>query len=544
MNMHPVYDGIALRKFRLVYSESQNFISTFLVKRYNEIAGAWIDRQKLTYNPAFAREAVDEFARAMIQRSSEIQRVGGDLLFQQQVEGLRGGVDRKESSMDAFNAMNVVGELMAMGSVGIYVDNDAANPVTLAEETSPYIYSYKAEDILNWKYTNGKLTTLVLRDWFYEEDNGLPSYRQYRYRRLDLTSEGVTVQYENYKGEKVSGPTLQLTRIPFILLSLPHSLLQETADYQITLLNIASAGAYQVWAANFPLYTEQYSPMDDLAKGVRDNKDATKPDRTLEIGTISGIRYPMNTERPSWIHPSSEPLTATMRYMDKMKEEIRQLTALAITNLAPQAASAESKAQDRLGLESGLAVIGMLLQAGENDLSTIWHEYKGGKPTEINYPAEYSLLSEEERRAKAKELKDLQHAVPSRTFQRETAKSIATALHAHRVTEEALRKMHDEIEKSPVPTSDPLVLGSDHEAGFVSDETASIGRGYAEGEAEKAREDHALRIARIQAAQTSEGSRGLKDLDTNPGTSADNEKKITQDPTKTDNGAKPVRGEA
>jgi hypothetical protein len=71
-----------------------------------------------------------------------------------------------------------------------------------------------------------------------------------------------------------------------------------------------------------------------------------------------------------------------------------------------------------------------------------------------------------------------------------------------------------------------------------------------EDEALKAREDHALRIARIQAAQSAEklpsenaGARGIKDLDTNPGSSAKNEKTLTQDPAKIDTGSKPVRGE-
>jgi len=561
MNLNPLYDGLTLRKYRYTYSESDQFIATFLIQRYNEVAEAWLDRQKLSYNPAFAREAVDEFARALVQRSSEIKRIGGSPLYQKQINGLEGGVDRKCSSMDSFNALNVIGELMAMGSVGIYVDNDPVTPTTLADQTRPYIYPYKAEDILNWYYKDGNLQSLLLRDWVEELDEyGLPSYRKFNYRLLRLLDGKVKVTMFDTSNTQTSSVDLDLETIPFVHLTLPHSLLKDTANYQIALLNAASAGIYQVWASNFPLYTQQYTNFSDLMKGAKVNKTApedTTDERKIQLGTTTGVQYPLGTERPAWIHPSSEPLKASQSYMTQLKEEIRQLTALAITNLTTSA-SAESKVQDRLGLESGLSVIGMTLQTGENRLSKIWHEYKGGKPAEIHYPEKYELLGEAERRENAKELKDLQHAVPSRIFQKETAKVIATTLHGHRVPNTTLLEMHDEIEQSPVPTADPEVLKADHEAGFVSDETASIGRGYKKGEATKAREDHALRIARIQAAQASEkvptgndtenktnaGARGVKDLDTNPGQAAKDEKTLTQDSTKTDTGKKPVRGKA
>ena len=538
MITHPSYDGLLLRKYRLVYTESDAFIDRYLVKRYNEVYDAWKDRRGLSYNPAFAREAVDEFARAMVQRSSEIKRIGGHPLYLQQVRGLKGGMDRQHSTMDAFNATHVIGELMAMASVGIYVDNDPFQPKTLAEETRPYLYTYKAEDILNWRYVNGELVTVVLRDWYEElDDSGLPSSKLYRYRRLDLVPEGVKVSFINTDGDIERTLTLDLPMIPFVHLKLSQSLLKDTARYQIALLNVASAGTYQVWAANFPLYTQQYNPFTDLMK--KDEEIEPEKARKLEMGTMTGIEYPQNTERPAWIHPSSEPLRATQAYMDQMKEEIRQLTALAITNLSPKMASAESKAQDRMGLESGLSVIGMTLQTGENKISEIWHQYKGGKPAEIHYPEKYELLGESERRETSKELKELQHAVPSRTFQKETAKTIAETLHGHRVPHEILQKIQKEIEESPVPTADPDVLRSDHESGFVSDATASIGRGYEDDEAEKAREDHALRIARIQAAQT---SAVISDMDPNPDSGKD-QKELSQDPTKTDTGEKLVRGE-
>lgn len=542
MNVHPTYDSTLLTKYRLTYSDPNGFMDNYLYQRYNEEASAWADRQRLRHNPAFAREAVDEFARALVQRSSEIKRIGGHPIYQKQVEGLDGGVDRQGNSMNAFLSKFIIGELMAMGSVGIYVDNDPFTPNTLVSETRPYIYSYIAEDILNWHYVNGELVAVLLKDQTELLEDSLPFGYATQYRKMTKTNEGVYVEILNDKDEVQSQIFLQLPHIPFVRLSIPYSLLRDTADYQITLLNIRSAETYLAWSGNFPLYTEQYDPHQELARRVDAGDTKTK------IGTLTGIRYPRNTERPQWIHPSSEPLEIAMKEVENLKQEIRQLTALAVTNLSSRLVSAESKQKDREGLESGLSVIGMALQSAENLISREWHAYKKAKPAEVQYPRKYELLGEEERRANAKELNDLQHAVPSVTFQKETAKVIATTLHGHRVPHDTLVGMYNEIDKSPVPTADPEILRSDHEAGFVSDETASIGRGYKKGEAIKAREDHALRIARIQAAQSANninaGARGVKDLDANAGSSATNEKTLAQDPTKTDNGSKPVRGKA
>lgn len=535
---HPTYDSTLLTKYRYTYSDPAQFMLTYLYKRYDEEDSAWMDRQRLKHNPAFAREAVDEFARALVQRSSEIKRVGGHPLYHRLVEGLDGGIDRQGNSMNAFLSKFIIGELMAMGSVGVYVDNDSYTPNTLVAESRPYIYSYTAEDILNWHYADGELQALLIRDHVEKLEDNLPVGYEWNYRKILKVDGGVYVQILDESEEILSESFLALPHIPFVRLSIPYSLLRDTADYQITLLNIRSASTYLTWSGNFPLYTEQYNPHAELAR------KADPDDTKTKVGTLTGVRYPQGTERPQWVHPSSEPLKVTMEQEEKLKQEIRQLTALAITNLSTRLVSAESKQRDREGLESGLSVIGMALQSAENQISTYWHDYKRAKPAEIQYPRKYELLGEEERRANAKELNDLQHAVPSVAFQKETAKIIASTLHGHRVPYDILMRMHKEIDESPVPTADPEILKSDHEAGFVSDETASIGRGYKAGEAVKAREDHAQRIARIQAAQSAEGPRGVKDLDTNPGQSAKDEKTLAQDPSKTEDGSKPVRGKA
>jgi hypothetical protein len=95
----------------------------------------------------------------------------------------------------------------------------------------------------------------------------------------------------------------------------------------------------------------------------------------------------------------------------------------------------------------------------------------------------------------------------------------------------------NEIDKSPFTTSDPEMIIQAVETGLVGEETASLALGFAKGEVEKARKDHAERIARVQAAQTSAdvpsdekpGARGIKDLAVTGG-EASQERAGKQDP--------------
>ncbi len=565
---HPSYNSVLMDKYRLTYSNSEMFKMRYLRKRHDEDDGAWNDRQALCYNPAFAREAIDEFARALIQRSADISRIGGHELFRAQCRGLYGGVDRENSSMNAFFAAQVIPELLPMGSVGVYVDYNRISGATLAhvDKSLPYLYTYRAEDILNWvirKNSSSVLEAVLLRDYVEELDDKtkLPIGIVAQYRHLYLTPNGLRVDIYDDEGNAIETFESGMQQIPFTIISLPWSLMRDTADYQITLLNLTSADAYYAWAANFPLYTQQFDPYDprntqEVKTRDDENEEIGSEDpsikynrRRVAIGTTTGVEYPMGSERPAWIHPSPEPLNASIKKEEQLKEEIRQLTALAITALSLKMASAESKRKDREGLESGLSTIGLTLQSAENRISSIWHAYKNKdmNPTQIFYPEKYELKTEEDRRANAKELKDLQHAVPSRIFQKQVAKQIAQVMHGHRVTETELNKIFTEIDASPVPTADPEILRSDHEAGFVSDQTASIGRGYGEDEAEKARQDHADRLARIKEAQQSlvesnPGARGDKDNDLDPGNSGHQEKATSQNSHTQETGMKPVRG--
>jgi hypothetical protein len=312
----------------------------------------------------------------------------------------------------------------------------------------------------------------------------------------------------------------------------------DVADYQIAHLNLASSDLNYALKSNFPFYTEQFSPLSEIpnvrppdATGESsETQEAVKP--KLNVGASQGRRYSKGLERPGFIHPSPEPLIASMDKQKLMKEEIRQLVNLAVTNIEPIQASAESKEIDERGLEAGLSYIGMELQFGERQIGEIWSEYEGSTsyPT-INYPENYSLKDDADRRREAKELNELKDNVPSPTYQKEIVKQIATITVGPKVPLDELKKIHSEIDGAANVATDPKTIKEDHEAGFVSTATASKLRGYDEKEAAAAKTDHAERLARIKAAQQDATARGVDDEGMNPDASKDEKKD------------KPVRGE-
>ena len=71
------------------------------------------------------------------------------------IEGYKGGVDKRGSSMTTFMGRDVLPELLTMARVGVFVDMPPlSETTTLAEKGEfdrPYLYWYKAEDIRSWR---------------------------------------------------------------------------------------------------------------------------------------------------------------------------------------------------------------------------------------------------------------------------------------------------------------------------------------------------------------------------------------------------------
>ena len=565
---HPLYEERYRdwQKWRLTYAGGQLFIDRYLRKfSSRESTDAYTRRKEITYNPAFAKAAVDEIKNSIFNRFVDIDRNGGSKTYQKSVKGEDQGVDLLGSSMNSFVGRIILPELLVMSRVGVFVDMPEISGVTVVEALGkhPYLYIYKAEDIQSWTYDEGsnsnEFTNILLRDYYttYDADTGLATGCASRYRRLWIDDGQVMVQFYNDDGEKTykngeksegisSIIALNIPKIPFIMVEISDSLLAEVANYQIALLNLASSDMAYALNANYPFYTEQFDPRatNEFSRragqeegGEFDDATSGKGD-TINVGPTQGRRYPLGADRPDFIHPSSEPLKASMDKQEQLKREIRQLVNLAVTNLQPKMASAESKGLDRQGLESGLSYIGLELENMERKIADYWGMYEKEKPATIFYPEDYSIKSPEDSRKEAEDLAKQLPLVPSDTFRKQLCKKIAELLLGRSMESAKFDKMMKEIESAKGMTADFETIKAHVEMGIVDLETASEISGYPKGTVEKAAKDHADRLARIAETQTPNNglvngaARGNPAADPNGTAGGSKEKQASKDTTK------------
>lgn len=567
-------------KWRLAFEGGRLFKDEYLVRfSKRETKDDFDKRKKITYVPAHAKSAVLDVRNSIYQRMIDITRMGGAKSYQEAIKGLDKGVDNKGSSMDVFIGKEVLTELCVMGKVGVYIDKPAIEERATLDQTRgirPYLYYYQAEDIFSWRFdAQNNLTHVLLRDrnFRYDEETNLIDGIEEQFRLLSKTDQGVEVRFFDIAG-KVHSPNIEvpggsvktlteveskrallnLREIPFVIGDLSHSLMTDIADIQIALLNMSSADVAYSLRSNFPFYVEQYHPQEVMnhtrpAGAVGTAVEAKKAGKKeVNVGSQGARRYPKGVEAPRFINPDADPLRVSMEKQGQLREEISQILNLSVSNLKPIRASAESKQQDDSGLEAGLSAIGLTLETLERGIGRIWAQYEGAQtePT-IKYPSTYQVRSEADRRREAKEIQELIPGIPSKTFQKEAVKDMVHILAGHKLEEDTLKQISDEIDEAPVVVTDPDTIWGDHEAGLVSTETASKARGYADGEAEQAAKDHAERLARIAAAQSAESNenmaaRGVPDADPNQ----DSGKEERDEANNTDTNettADPTRGE-
>lgn len=529
-------------KFRKTFIGGDNFKDEYLhMFSQREDSADFAERKLVTYSPTHAKAAINEIKNSIYQRMTDVTRKGGPRSYTQAIEGQNSGVDLKSNTMTGFIGKLVLPELLSMGKVGIFVDKDKFVGLGTKEDNKgvrPYLYLYKAEDILSWDYdVDMKLKSVLLRAFEpHKNEWGLVISYNTAYRLFNKVEEGVKVTYYNAGGAYISEDIMELAEIPFVISQLSQSLLYDVADIQIALLNLASADINYSLKSNYPFYVEQFDVQADLyarqAKATISDDgtttvetgtaDAEKASQKYEIetGVSKGRRYPMGLNSPGFIHPSSEPLRVSMEKQEQLQREIRNIVNLAVSTLEPTRASQESKAMDNRGLEAGLSYIGLELEYVERSVAEFWCEYEGENKDAITvkYPESYDLKSDADRRSEATETKDLISIVPSQTYQKEMAKRVVDVLMKPYVSPETLEKMHKEIDDSQIIIVDPETLREDHESGFVSTETCSKARNYPEGDVEKAKLEHAERARRIAMAQSSisSASRGVDDLATKP----------------------------
>jgi hypothetical protein len=556
---HPYYQSFYENwlKWRTIYEGGEHFLNNYLEKfTTRETDLDFLLRKKISYIPSFAKSAVDEIKNSIFSRMRDVSRTGGSKSYQ---EAILKDVDLAGSSMTSFLGRWIIPELLSMSRVGIFVDMPEFIGNTLYDtlDKRPYLYMYQTENICSWLYdSNQQLTRLLLKDCIIDvnEDTGLPEKEIYTYRLLWIENGLVNVKfYDSQNIEYQPVKQLNITQIPFVVAEISNSLLSDVANHQIALLNLGSSDMAYALSSNFPFYTEQYDPRQDatflmaasMAQGG-EAKDA-KAGKTSEIpvGPTKGRRYPVQTERPGFIHPSSEPLQASIAKQEQLKNEIRQLVHLSVANIQPKMASAESKGFDNRGLEAGLSNIGLELERVERKIAEFWSMYENSVTATVNYPNDYSLRTEDDIKNEIERLKELMTSVPSSTFQKELTKRIVELSVGKKISLEKLQQIYNQIDSAKAFTIDPVIIAKNVELGVLDLNLAAELQGYPKETVNKAASDHADRLKRIAESQATSNdpnkvgqgndlsnpaSRGIPALDgqTNSGKT---EKKIAKDTT-------------
>lgn len=512
------------------YQSGRDFITNY-TQTYSkrETDEDFVNRKKYSYVPAFAKAAIDEVKNSIFQRISDVTRKNGSSSYMECIVGRLGGVDLEGATMNSFIGRTVLPELLVKGKVGVFVDMPMSIGFTKATKPHPYLYIYRAEDILSWETTYEDnhccFTKLLLAETKYTYDTNLrlPSGTQVQYKYFELIPEGVKVtiyddspeKNSDLPGKVIMEIILDIEKIPFIIAELNTSLMKDIADYQVAALNLASSDMSYSIRSNFPFYVEQIDPRYN-SQYLRNSSDGTEntantaEKREINVGASDGRTYPIGADQPAFIHPSSEPLEASMKKQQQLKEEIKQLVQLALTNVDPKMASAESKEQDQQGLEAGLSYIGLELETLERNIAYIWGLYESyNKEVTITYPKRYSIKSDNERIEEAKNLKDILHSVPSDTFRRLIVKQIATIVLGTKVSSEELKKIHNEIMEAKVIDVDPEILSKLNELGAIDLVNLAKSYGIPSEWVELAKIEHAERLARINEAQSSVDNRGV-----------------------------------
>lgn len=533
--------GDEWQKWRLTFEGGRSFINTYL-KRHStrESSEDFELRKEATYCPWHAGAAITKVKNSIYQRMPDITRVSTSQTYIRSISGLDGGVDSVGSTMNYFLGCEILPELLVMGKVGVYVDMPAIDSMSTSYNTQnlkPYLYKYTREQIVNWSKDNyGKLTALVLHDvgYEYDKETGFPVGYVDKYRYLRLTPEGVVVTILDDRCEPLEQPILLgIKTIPFVIFELNESLLKNIADYQIAMLNIESSDIAYIQKSNFTFYVEQFDPnveamlanmkraTSDVA-GVDGTNDQanTAEDNTINIGIAKGRRYPKGIEAPKFLSPSTEPLKASMEKQEAMKADILKLLNLSLASIKNNRSSADSKKQDQTDEECGLSYIGLELESGERQIISIWQQYENNdKEFNIKYPETYEIHTFEQSLNIAGKLADLIPFMPSNAGRKVMASMLAHNVLGGRVSTEELEKIKIDINAAKAIVSDPSVISEDAKDGLCSIGLASVLKGYPDGEAERAKEEHAERLALIAAYQSkgglnNAGARGVDDLST------------------------------
>lgn len=556
--IHPTLqtDSLYWEKWRDVLKGGSEFVDKYLITfSNNERPEDFVLRKKISYCAAFAKAAFNDVKNSIYQRIRNVIRVGGTPQYQNAVNGLEGGVDLQGKDMDTFIGTHILPEMLAMKYVGVYVDMPELSEMPTLLETynlRPYMYFYTVENIKSWQRDPrclDRFQSLLLEDTYYKKDEatGLTLETESRYRLCRIIDGRLHVTFFNSSGIEESTKIVNVPEIPFALFEVSESLLMDISDYQIALTNLASSDMAYMHRANVPFYTEQRSDMEMMNSLRPAGEDSTEAEnaktRNIKVGAMQGRFYPKGHDRPEFIHPSPEPVKASMEKQQQLKEDIRALINLSLSNIKARSASAESKQVDNQGLEAGLSQIGLELQHGEQLIARYFDMYLESKPAQVIYPARYSLRSEKDCREEAEKIIELLPKIVSVKAQKKLLLNAIDLLVGDKVSYDEWEEIVEDVMEREVVVCEDVI--EQIEAGVLSKRYASEKIfGYPKGQSEEADEEHQQRIDRIAISQTKGlgAARGVDDLSTNPKEGSE-ERKESRNTDLKDSTKDPVRGE-
>ncbi|KKN73331.1 hypothetical protein LCGC14_0401440 [marine sediment metagenome] len=533
-------------KWRLTYEGGREYMDAFLIEySRRERVEDFEVRKELSYNPNFAGSNIDIVRNAIMVKMPDVVRSGSA----EYEEIVQRDVDMSRSSMGTFIGLEVVALLLSQGRRYMGVDAPIAQsaapgrPVTKAEERDrgPYVWAIDAEDVLSWALDDeGRFVSVLIRETVdvFDPEIGMATGTRQQFRVMWMVDEeferevaladgevetlrgpGVLVRVLNQDDEDVVQPqVLPLSRIPIVRFELVDSLMKDMAEMQQAILNLASTDMSFLFRGNFPIYTEQFDHTKSALKPrgskrqVQSNDEiVSERDRLIdeddrknvrEAGAGSrGVGYGKDLERPGFIAPTTENLKGSMDKQDKLAQDMRALLDLGMVSISVRAAeqSGKSKEADRVGVEAFLAYLCSVLEAGEENAAVIFHEFLGqpNQASQVKYPQGHTLKTRGERRAEAKELRDLSTAVRSPTYQKALHKRLVDVLLRSELDPTQLAAIENEIEDSVYFDDDKErseLIQKDVAAKILSKATAAKLRGYDDIESTRASLEMELEI--------------------------------------------------
>lgn len=144
------------------------------------------------------------FAKTISGHTGLILRTPINLITPDSFDEVKDNIDRSGSTIADYIKL-VIEQVLTVGRHGTLIDYSRVEEGATKEDAAgarPYWVSYKAENILDWQYTDGILTYVVLREFLDKKDNFYKETQKLvRYRVLKLEG-GVYTQQVYVEGEE------------------------------------------------------------------------------------------------------------------------------------------------------------------------------------------------------------------------------------------------------------------------------------------------------------------------------------------------------